>query len=201
MIIESRISEDAVWAVFLRNELHEPPYTELSRDEYTLVQALACDPDLSDPTQNRQRKEFLWRRRSPLLDRLPSGVAWYKGCLDDDDLLELRAPARCGWEELCPGGLLRRLRYPDGVDALSPDLARRAGQRIPALTDYVKREDFDPELILICVGTSGPYTLIDGTHRAAAMFLSSRETGATYVGGPTYIGASPDMIHCPWYNP
>lgn len=172
----------------MRNELHKPPYTKLPAEQQALVQQLARNPDLSNPTENHQRKQALWWRRAPLLDRLPSDVTWYKGRLEDGDLLDLRAPARCGWDELCPGGVLRNLRS---------DMA----ERFRDFEDYVKREDFEPELIMISVRTSGPYTLIDGTNRAAAMLLAYRDVGTTYAGGRAYVGLSPQMNRCLWYNP
>jgi len=172
---------------FLKSEL-----SYLSVTEQTQLQPILSAGDFGNGFHNSQRRKALFARRWPLLCQLPSSVEWHFGLLDEDDFNALHVPKYCGWDELCPSNLLRNVRYPDAC-------SMETRQKIAQLLPVVGAEEFDRTLILIGEGLAGPFTILDGNHRAAAVFLGIHERKFSVQKIPAYIGVSTRMRQCVWY--
>jgi hypothetical protein len=128
-----------------------------------------------------------------LLCQLPSCVEWHFGLLDEHDFTALHVPKNCGWDEFCPSNLLRNVRHPDACSV-------ETRQKIAQLLSVVDAEKFDKTLILIGEQLAGPFTILDGNHRAAAVFLGTRDRKFSVSEIPAYIGVSTEMRQCIWYS-
>jgi hypothetical protein len=74
-------------------------------------------------------------------------------------------------------------------------------QKIAQLLSVVGAEEFDKTLILIGERLAEPFTILDGNHRAVAVFLGTRERKFSVHEIPAYIGVSTKMRQpqCFWY--
>jgi hypothetical protein len=126
--------------------------------------------DLSDPVQNTARARMLFSNRGPILQELPYEMQPEWVNIRENDLANLYIiPCREWYLDTgrsfrladVPGNL-KAGRHPVDhlakVDAIAPSLANYdAGATTEAL-------------ILIASDRAGPYMIIDGTHRAAALY-------------------------------
>ena len=180
-------SDDEMYNQFLKSEL-----SYFSVSDQTQLQPILSARDFGNAFHNFQRRTALFARRWRLLCQLPSCVEWHFGLLDEHDFRTLHTPKNCGWDEFCPGNLLRNVRYPDACS----DETR---QKIAQLLSVVGAQEFDKTLILIGEGLDGPFTILDGNHRATALFLGNRERKLSVQEIPAYIGVSNRMRQCHWY--
>lgn len=157
-----------------------------------IVRALVNNPDFSNEDQNIARNVLLFSERYALLDRLPKPVRWQVATMQAGDLERLRLIAQCGWDDKSPGNLLHSVRFPNAFDIKSVE-------RIISIRRRINQVNFERTLILIAVNETGPFTIIDGNHRATAMMMAKRSGNFEETGSPVYIGISPRMSECQWY--
>jgi hypothetical protein len=139
---------------------------------------LIDNPDLADQAQNQAREELLYRHRGPILKELPDDFhpVWVN--IEEADLADLYIVPSFDWH-LDTGGTFRLVDTPAnlahgrelglGHIRLAIDHLAKVNAIAPGLANY-KATTTDEVLILIAVNESGPYTIIDGTHRAAALY-------------------------------
>ncbi len=158
--------------VWLRSEWDRVPFPR------SLDRQLIDDPDLTDQGQNEARAALLYRDRAVILKELPDEMSPVWVDIEEADLPKLYILPCFDWY-LDTGGTFRvvdtavnlaagrEFRYQQirqaiehlaKVDAIAPGLANYDA----ASTDEV--------LILIAADRLGPYTIIDGSHRAAALY-------------------------------
>lgn len=133
---------------------------------------------LSDVEQNRRRAELLHAYRAPILDQLPADARYHEVRIEEGDLPKLYILTV--WDWFLDTGRTYQLTNtqthlkPDrgGIingDHLPPvNHAAGVAEKRPFLTDY-DAENSDEHLILVAADDQGPYTIIDGTHRATAL--------------------------------
>ncbi|MBI3933216.1 MAG: hypothetical protein HY316_00900 [Acidobacteria bacterium] len=182
------VTDDEVYHQFLKSE-----FDCLDPESQNKIRPFVLNPDFNDILQNFWRRKVLYGRRWPLLAQLPDPVEWRFGTQEYTDLEHLYIIKNCGWDVICPSNLLRTVRYPEGCP-----LDRKV--RIERILPQVARSDFDRTLILIGVEADGPYTILDGNHRAVAMLLASREGKLRDANIPLFLGLSPRMRSCFWYS-
>lgn len=132
----------------------------------------------ADSGQNAARAELLYRSRGPILDQLPGKFdpAWVE--IEETDLHALFIVPCLEWF-LDTGGTFRLVDTAANLAAGRGFLSLQGAQPIghltrvdaiaPTLADYDCATTSEV-LILIAANLSGPYTIIDGTHRAAALY-------------------------------
>jgi hypothetical protein len=107
------------------------------------------------------------------------------------DLEELRFIRNCGWDDKAPNNVLGNLRFPAAFSAASQE-------KIAAISASLTAPDLDKAVVLIAENTGGPFTILDGNHRATAMMLAKRRGMFAEADVHAYIGVSPRMGTCIW---
>ena len=132
--------------------------------------------DLADVTENARRR-WLLRHRTNILDEVPPDASAYRVLIEDADLLSLYILPTADWyldtgrtfRVIDTPTNLRRSRGADPSLGLGPiehyDKVRAISQNIST-----RGTALDEPLILISPIAAGPYTIIDGTHWAAALY-------------------------------
>ena len=156
------------------------------------LQKLLSKPDFNDVRDNSLRREFLFGRREPLLARLPDSTEWHFGSLDEQELEGLYVIRNDDWGEICPGYQLGKVCYPEGC-------SEKTRKKIKDILATVARPEFDRTIILIGTNARGPFTILDGNHRAVAMVLAVKNGGLSGIRIPAFLGLSPMMGSCVWY--
>lgn len=187
MLIHGITTDDEVYCQFLRSELHRLPGP--AKASYS---ALVKNPDIKDRKQNSSRRLGLFDLRYPLLAQLPDPLHWHIATLQTDDLEKLRLIRNCGWDDKAPGNQLGHIRFPAAFD----DNDRR---KITAILESLTAPDSDKTLILIAQAIEGPFTILDGNHRATAMMIAKRKGIFTEADVKAYVGVSPRMPMCIWF--
>jgi len=187
MLIQGTTTDDEVYCQFLRSEPHrfhgDPNQGQLA--------ALVSTPDFSDINQNAARRGFLFSVRWPLLAQLPDPLQWHNATMEQGDLEKLRLIRNCGWDDRAPDNILGEVRFPMNFDLSSEE-------KITAILQRVTAPDFDKTLVLVAQTTDGPFTILDGNHRATAMMVAKRSGNFTEVNVKAYVGVSPRMDICIW---
>jgi hypothetical protein len=187
MLIQGTTADDEVYCQFLRSESHRfrggPNEGQLA--------ALVSRPDLSDINQNAARRRLVFSVRWPLLAQLPDPLQWHIATMEQGDLEKLRLIRNCGWDDRAPGNILGEVRFPMNFDLSSHE-------KITAILKKVNSPDFDKTLVLVTQTTDGPFTILDGNHRATAMMVAKRSGKFTEVNVRAFVGVSPTMDMCIW---
>jgi hypothetical protein len=187
MLIQGTTADDEVYCQFLRSESHrfrgDPNEGQLA--------ALVSRPDFSNVNQNAARRRFLFSVRWPLLAQLPDPLQWHIATMEQGDLEKLRLIRNCGWDDKAPDNMLGEVRFPMNFDLSGQE-------KITAILQKVTAPDFDKTLVLVTQTTDGPFTILDGNHRATAMMVAKRSGKFTEVNVKAFVGVSPRMHMCIW---
>lgn len=188
MLIHRTVTEDEVYRQFLRSEIYRFN-GHPARDQ---IAALVCKPDYKNIDQNIARHMFLFSERAPLFDKLPKPLEWHGATMELGDLEKLRFIRNCGWDDKAGGNVnVGNVEFPGRFDTCGRKSISEIVERVASL-------DFDKTLLLASQATSGPFTIIDGNHRAAAMMVAKRKGKFTESGLKAYLGVSPRMATCIW---
>jgi hypothetical protein len=141
---------------------------------------LIDNPDLTDAGQNSQRLGLLNSYRHPIIGGLPRDIhpKWVN--IEPEDLPNVYIVPTYDWF-LDRGGTFlltdtaANLKAGRGADLGGGHEIIRHHQEVDTKSQYLS--DYDTAtttevLLLIAPGEDGPYTIIDGTHRATALYLS-----------------------------
>ena len=180
-------TDDEVYHQFLRSEIRN--YTP---DDQEVLLPVLNAPDFKDVEQNFLRRTALYSRRWKLLSQLPDPLEWRFGHLESPEISDLYVPKNCGWDSFCPGNRLTSIRYPEGC-------SEETRRKIRQISNEVLKPDFDRTLILIGQDEDGPFTILDGNHRAAAIMSTTRDGRKLSAAIPSYLGLSPRMNLCIWF--
>jgi hypothetical protein len=198
MRILARSSEAEVILHWYRSECHRFP---------------DCDPALydfrvQDSQANGRRKGLLWGWRHWILNRLPENLAYFRVEVEEEDLEQLYIiPSRDWYVDTG-----RTFRLGDTLNHLEPGrwLQPTGEPREPIqhFDKVAKQKQYFADrpnhtgefLILIGEGPLGPWTVIDGTHRATALLQLNKEHGPT-LPWPAFLLTSEEMSSCFWHVP
>jgi hypothetical protein len=191
MQILRRVTADEVYCQFLRSELH----TFRDCAAYAYLASLAANPDLGDADQNAARNLFLHSKRGSLLKELPWSVEWHSATTEPGDFKRFRLiGGDCGWDDKAADNMLCDVRFPSAFD-------KEKQRKIEEISTSLAKPDFDRTLILIAKTKDGPFTIIDGNHRATAMMALKRAGSLAESDVKAYLGVSPQADQCRWYAP
>jgi hypothetical protein len=166
--------------------------------------SLIDDADLSDPIQNRRRAVLL-AYRSPILDGIPRDARYRSVLIEQSDLPKLYL-LTC-WDWFLDTGRTfqlvetrRHLRRNRGglINGVRQDVdhAAEVERKLPYVERY-RSDESDELLVLVADNSHGPFTIIDGTHRAAALLqLHDR---APNVPWRAILIESPEMASYRWH--
>lgn len=187
VLIQETTTDDEVYCQFLRSELHRLP-----GPAKTSYSALVKNADIKDKTQNWRRRLGLFNIRYPLLAQLPDPLDWHIATMQPGDLEQLRLIRNCGWDDKAPDNELGNVHFP----AAFPQDDQK---KILAILKRLAAPDSDKTLILIAQATNGPFTILDGNHRATAMMIAKRKGMFSEADVRAYVGVSPRMPMCIWF--
>ena len=183
--------------VWLKSEWDAPPTREADR-------RLVDEPDLNDPAENATRQQLLYRDRKIILEKVPEPTEYLVMQLDAADLPKLHVMTCLEWY-LDTGGtfrlsdtvtnLARGRQFRHGPIHQPIDHLTAVDALAPKLLAY--ETTTEENLIIIAADAAGPYSIIDGNHRAAALYRNHLTQPNTPWRAIMAVG--PAMAHCSWY--
>lgn len=196
---------DQVVAAWLQAEVASPRFghhLRLSEADWQIIER----PDLNDPAENALRRQLL-AYREDILTTIPDDTEWWEAELSAEDLAGLLAINYPAWEAYSAGtGRLLRVAEAvrDGVRPAADDAKIQEG--LVAIREHVQGiygalgagRGVGP-LILLGRRAAGPFTVIEGNKRAAALAWRHCLAGAPCPGVPAFVGIAPGP--CPWLSP
>jgi hypothetical protein len=198
MMILEETTRDYLNLVWLKSEAWKLNLSDAQR-------ALIEQADLNNAAQNAARHELLQGYRGPVVDQIPTDARYWHVRIEEDDLPSLYLITV--WDWFLDAG--RTFKLIDTEAHLQPG---RGGtvtgsrqdiyhhQDVEAKAAYVQTYDAetsDEHLIMVATSTEGPYTIIDGTHRACALYLQNRSNSNMPWRG--ILIASPAMNSNRWH--
>ena len=142
--------------------------------------ALIDRPDLNDAAENQARSMRLQSYRSQITTQLPPNARYRHVRVEESDLPNLYILTVWDWFldtgrtfELSNVGTHLSKRGRGGmIDGSRQDVHHflNVMEKVPYVQSH-DAETSDEHLILVTTHDHGPYTIIDGTHRASALFL------------------------------
>jgi O-antigen/teichoic acid export membrane protein len=189
-----RVSEDEVIAEFLKTDFSNSAFEGYRED----LRGLVLTPHLDDATENAKRRALLFIRHFRLWKELPEGTEWFEVEVRAADLAQIRVFPRAQWRKLARGNfsiaaVAERLHTFRGLDVAEKVFL----SKISALRDRLRQDTDQGAVLLIGLGESGPFTILDGNHRLVAAILTSPETLPKFR---FLCGLSPKMTECCWYR-
>jgi len=190
MRLVKQISEDEVFSRWFINEAKGRLGEDLESfvQRYPHYRAIVEKPNFESEFENRKRAVLCWLSRGAILFQLPLDVVWYQAEISEDDFKSLFVIADNWWSK----------HYGSGSDKLST-ISDEVNLRkdIPYIKSLLENiDEIDPNLIIIGK-KNGPFTVIDGVHRAIALyihfFLLKKEKWTSF---DVFIGIS--QVECIW---
>lgn len=190
------ISQEDFEAEFLKSEWYKPFYSGV-REQFN---SIVVNSDTSSQSENTKRRELLWAWRQPLLVRIPNKIDWYHVSIDYGEFSKFLVIREVNWEKTF--GQKRSLR--DVAEAIADGVNDRGAgiDMIKTIKDSIgSSHQFKEKIILISQSFVGPYTVLEGNHRAVAFQLRSLENNDTScLPNEVILGVSLDMDKSPWLN-
>lgn len=190
------ISNEEFEAEYLKAEWYKD-YYDPYREKYTEI---VLKPDLNNLHENEIRKQLLWGPRHPLLQQLPSDVVWHDVEITSQEFSEILVIKEFGWEKT----FLNHKKLSDAVRFMESGDAVDHGVKFNIVNDIkssIGKYDFSERLICIALSTDGPFTLIEGNHRALAFELEKQDSGKTdHLPSRIIVGVSSYMGQAYWLN-
>jgi len=161
--------------------------------------------DASDEEANLRRKLLLRRIRAGILDRLPAEVECAEVLVGEEDLEDLFIIPVVDWYA-DTGGTFRLLDTEQNLQpgrhcdlGGGPQPVEHFAKVQRQVTYFATDDPTRPEeyLLLIATTEKGPFTIIDGTHRATALLRMHRiEPNLPWKA---FLMRSPSMSSCRWH--
>lgn len=183
--------------------MHEFLLSEWYKNWFRQFEAQGIDPlrlDPTDPIDAELIMTLLSTIRRPILDRLPNDVEWKTGELEVGDFEDLLVIKETGWVDTF--GANKSLKEVAGQIRITQKEV--GGVNIPLILqikDAIGKSQFEERIILIAARETGPYTVLDGNHRAVAFQIKADETRSiAHLPTEVILGASKSMRSCAWLN-
>jgi hypothetical protein len=151
-----------------------------------IPQSLIDDEDFSNQQNNELRYWLLHTSRFPLLDTLPSNVTWYSAAYDRADIKRTYVVASNEWGPIS-GNTYR-------ADVVLHNI-NTAGNPAAKIRDVkASLASVDRRLILVASDINFILTIVEGNHRAIAIFSDADDRGTRDPIIPeVFVGVSPDI--------
>jgi hypothetical protein len=161
------------------------------------LRRLIDHPDLSDPVQNTTRAQMLFGTRGNILQELPYQMLPEWVNVEEPDLPNLYIIPCREWY-LDTGCTFRLEDVPANLTAgrHPVDHLAKVNAITPSLADYDAATTSEA-LVLIAADRAGPYTIIDGTHRAAALYRN--HLGKPNMPWKGILVADPAIAQSAWH--
>ena len=183
--------------------MHEFLLSEWYKDWFRQFEAQGIDPLSLNPKDLKDAESImtlLSTIRGPILAQLPIDIDWKTGELEVGDFGELLVIREAGWANTF--GANKSLREVAGQIRITQN--ETGGVNIPQIIemkDAIGTSHFEERIILIAAREDGPYTVLDGNHRAVAFQMKTDETGSiAHLPTEVILGVSKSMRSCAWLN-
>lgn len=200
-----RATRDEVVAAWLQAEAASPRFghhLRLSDVDRRIIER----PDLTNPAENALRRQLL-RYRDDILNTIPDDSEWWAAELSAEDLAGLLAINYPAWE-IYSGGTGTLLKVAEAVrDGLRPAAGdAKIQEGLVAIRENVQGiaraldegRSLGP-LILLGPRPEGPFTVIEGNKRAAALCRHHCLDAVPCAGLAAFVGLTAGP--CPWLSP
>jgi hypothetical protein len=200
MQLGDSVSSDEIVASMLGAEIDADPWSEHIRTALELFgwsEDLVRRPDTSNPRENVRRARLLavyrgWGRNHYLFAGFPADVQWFAVLLHANDVADLRYIRQDGWDSRSVA---------DGAEVVKVGgiLARpESTEKIRAIAAQIEKGTFESRqpLIVVANDPAGPFTLLDGHHRATALALAQVPVDRQV---PALLGVSALMKDWPFW--
>ena len=153
-------------------------------------------PNFESPAENAARAHVLWTFRAVLLRYLPppDRVVWWAARLGEDEFRRLFVIREKDWEVFSARTFRLSVTAERFHGQEAGDPTRRQG--IQALVQAARSDALDTRLILYAGTKDGPFTILDGNHRATALYIAHflEERGHPFRPLTVFVGLSPLRI-------
>lgn len=204
MEVHKEVDGRAVLAAWLRND-----WSSAARQEIEFRLSIwNVGPDLIErPRLDRRwdhwvRVRLLEGLRDPVWERLPEDIRWLEASAAPADLATWRVRPACPeWEILsCGSGRLadvaacaRGGQLPRGCPVREAHRCQMALDLIVRIARGIERRPLTDPVLLLAPAPEGPFTILDGHKRAAAVYwMAALDNRGGDLGTiPAYVGISP----------
>lgn len=194
MIILNPTKRDKVFLAWLKSELYRKR-SDLTAEEVASIEGA----NLEDETENSKREDLLLHKygRSAIIDKLPGDLDWFEIEIEDQDLDRVFILPVLDWF-MDTGKTFQLKNVPSNLSpnrghrlANFPQMPTTHHQKIQEMTasSDVGKDD----IIMISSSNSGPFTIIDGTHRSSVLQIRG---GLPATKG--FLGIKEDLTGCLW---
>lgn len=142
--------------------------------------------ETNDTQKNEQRLQLLLSIRYPIIDPLPADTVWHSASLDKEDIKRIYIVPSNDWETVSSGTyyplkVMENLHLDDGH-------AKKINEIKDSLTNL------DTRLVLVGTSIDSPLTILEGNHRAVALFANAIEKEQDNpILAEVFVGISPSM--------
>ncbi len=187
-------TKDKVYSAWLKSELYRMK-NNLTPEQVKVIE----NPNFGDSQENLQREDLILNvfGRSAIINYIPSDITWHEVSIEKADLETLYILAI--WDWFIDTGKTFKL---SGIPAnLSNGHGHRVSNFPPGAADHKSKIDTMAQtmtgnigdIIMISSTQTGPFTIIDGTHRSSLLAINGNLSG---VGA--YLGIANDLSQCVW---
>ncbi len=161
MRIKSRVPFDVVIQAWLRAEWSLSNFDTI-RDK--VPEQLINSENFDNQQDNQSRLNILRALRSPMIDPLPSDTEWYSASYDKEDIQRTFIVPSEDWGTIShknyhPSPVMNNLHFDDGH-----------AKKINSIKTSLSQKTIDRRLILVGTAINSLLTIIEGNHRAVAIF-------------------------------
>lgn len=110
--------------------------------------------------------------------RLPDGMCWFRGCIEQQDIVQLYVIGSEDWQEE-----FGSYQLPKIADACLEPGNGYHQSRIRAMRQSLDEGWESGPLVLVASDGAGPFVMIDGNHRAAALQMQGELSGRECLVG------------------
>lgn len=194
MIVLNPASKHKVISAWLKSELYRKR-SELTPEEISLIETT----NLDNEEENQRRENLLFHTygRSAILDKLPNDIEWFEVEVEEQDIDRIFILPVLDW--------FMDTGKTFGLKNIPSNLSPNRGHRISnypqmTMTHHQKIQEMMSlpdekcdDIVMIASSNSGPFTVIDGTHRSSVLQIKNKLP--TTKG---FLGVKNDLTQCIW---
>ncbi|OGE31831.1 hypothetical protein A2631_01745 [Candidatus Daviesbacteria bacterium RIFCSPHIGHO2_01_FULL_44_29] len=194
MKIVNTSTKDKVYEAWLKSEFYRMK-DSLSPEQVDIIE----NPNLDNRSENEQRENLIFNiyGRKPIMDHVPTDITWHEVEIEEKDIENLYLLAIWDWfidtgKTFKLSGVLKNLSSGHGhrISNFPPGAADHKVK----IDEMLKTPDTGvQDIIMISASETGPFTIIDGTHRSSFLTIKGGIPGTK-----AYLGIAPDLSKCVW---